>query len=202
MTLKRLHQNGGNRNLDLDGRHPSLAWTGIALMLRVLAVVGAGLALAACSSSDTPDWLKADSYKLDVKPAPIMDTVRFESTPPGAEAKVSNGQTCTTPCALALPANASYSVTYTLAGHVAATEKIAPVSMGDGTAKLRPNPVLVEWEAAPAMTKPAKKPRARRSAAKPAPKPRPKPAAAAPAPAPAPAQPAAPSPWPAPQPTR
>ena len=37
-----------------------------------------------------------------LKPAPIMDTVRFESEPPGAEAKTSDGQTCRTPCALAL----------------------------------------------------------------------------------------------------
>jgi hypothetical protein len=166
-------------------------------MFRVLAVVGAGLALAACSSSDTPDWLKSDAFKLDLKPAPTLDTVRFESTPPGAEARVSNGQACKTPCALALPANASYTVTYTLAGHAPATEKISPLDAGDGTAKLQPNPVVVEWEAGP--SKPATQPRARK---KPAPKPAPKPAAAAPAPAPQPAQQAAPSPWPAPQPTR
>ncbi len=171
-------------------------------MFRVLTVLGAGLALAACSSSDTPDWLKADTYKLDLdlKPAPVMDTVRFESTPPGAEAKVSNGQACKTPCALALPANASYTVTYTLEGHVAATEQLAPLSMGDGTTKLRPNPVVVEWEAAPAMSKPPARSRTRRTSARPAPSPAPKPAATAPAPAPA--QQAAPSPWPTPQSTR
>jgi hypothetical protein len=167
-------------------------------MFRVLAVVGTGLALAACSSSDTPDWLKADTYKLDLKPAPVMDTVRFESTPAGAEAKVSNGQACTTPCALALPANASYSVTYTLAGHAAETENISPLAMGDGTAKLHPNPVVVEWEAGPpVMSKPAKKPRTRKkTTARPAPRP------AATAPAPAPTQQAGPSPWPSPQPAR
>lgn len=174
-------------------------------MFRVLAVVGAGLALVACSSSDTPDWLKADTYKLDLKPAPVMDTVRFESTPPGAEAKVSNGQACKTPCALALPANASYTVTYTLAGHATATQKIEPLAAGDGTTTLHPNPVVIEWEAAPAG-RPAPKPRTRRqSTATPPPNPAPKPAAAAPAPAPAPApaQQTAPSPWPAaPQPTR
>jgi hypothetical protein len=171
-------------------------------MFRVLAVVGAGLALAGCSSSDTPDWLKADSHKLDLKPAPTMDTVRFESTPPGAVAKVSNGRTCTTPCALALPANASYTVTYTLAGHVTATENLAPLSMGDGTTNLRPNPVVVEWEAAPpAISKPARKRRTRKkSSAKPVPSTLPKPAAAAPPPAPA--RQSAPSPWPAPQPPR
>jgi len=162
-------------------------------------VVGAGLALAACSSSDTPDWFKGDTYTLDLKPAPVMDTVRFESTPAGAEAKVSNGQACRTPCALALPANASYSVTYTLAGHTTATEKISPLDNGDGTAKLQPNPVVVEWETGPAMSKPVTKPRTRRKTSA---RPAPTPAAAAPAPAPQPAQQAAPSPWPTPQPTR
>jgi len=161
-------------------------------------VVGAGLALAACSSADTPDWLKADAYKLDLKPAPVMDTVRFESTPPGAEAKVSNGQACKTPCALALPTNASYTVTYTLAGHATATEKISPLQAGDGTAKLQPNPVVIEWEAGPAMSKPVRQPRTRKKTSATLPQ---KPAAA-PAPAPQPAQQAAPSPWPAPQPTR
>src|SRR5690606_19231356 len=121
------------------------------------------------------------------KPAPVMDTVRFESTPAGAEAKVSNGQSCKTPCALALPSNASYTVTYTLPGHVTATQTVDSVSMGDGTFKLHPNPVVVEWEAAPAG-KPAATPRARRQSA--TPRPAPKPAGTAPAAAPAPAVPA------------
>jgi len=43
--------------------------------------VSGALALAACSSM--PDWMSVDA----LKPAPIMDTVRFESEPPGAEAK-------------------------------------------------------------------------------------------------------------------
>ena len=93
-------------------------------MYRVIAIVIGGLALAACSS--TPDWLNLDA----LKPAPIMDTVRFESTPPGAEAKTSNGQTCRTPCALALPANAAMTVTFTLDGYQPAMENIEPTSVG------------------------------------------------------------------------
>ena len=81
-------------------------------MYRVIAIVSGGLALAACSS--TPDWMNLDV----LKPAPVMDTVRFESEPPGAEAKTSNGQTCRTPCALALPANAPIAVTFTLNGYL------------------------------------------------------------------------------------
>src|SRR5665647_1463162 len=92
-------------------------------MYRVIMIVGGALALAACSS--TPDWMNLDA----LKPAPIMDTVRFESEPPGAEAKTSNGQTCRTPCALALPVNTPMTVTFTLNGYTPESENIEPISI-------------------------------------------------------------------------
>jgi hypothetical protein len=134
-------------------------------MYRVIAIVSGGLALAACSS--TPDWMSLDV----LKPAPAMDTVNFESVPPGAEAKTSNGQTCRTPCALALPANAAMTVTFTLEGYQPATENIEPTSGGTELPTLRPNPVLVELTPAPPPlkpVKPVKKPVAKKPAAKPA----------------------------------
>ncbi|MGB9043558.1 MAG: hypothetical protein WCC81_13930, partial [Pseudolabrys sp.] len=76
------------------------------MMDRVFAIVGGALALAACSSS--PDWMNLDA----LKPGPSLDTVSLESEPPGAEAKASNGQSCRTPCALALPVDAAISVTF------------------------------------------------------------------------------------------
>src|SRR4249920_3414207 len=72
---------------------------------RFLAVIGSAAALAACSSDVS--GLKSGAF---------LDTVSLESEPPGAEAKASNGQTCRTPCALALPADASSSGTFTLTG--------------------------------------------------------------------------------------
>jgi hypothetical protein len=180
-------------------------------MYRVIAIVGAGLALAACSS--TPDWMSLDA----LKPAPAMDTVRFESVPPGAEAKTSSGETCRTPCALALPANAGMTVTFTLNGYLAATEKIEPATAGTELPALRPNPVLVELTPAPpppkparsVKKKPAKKPVAKKPAAKPvAKKPAPKEpdtaSSSTPPPmTPAPTQAQQQAPWPAPpQPTR
>jgi len=159
------------------------------MMYRVLAIVGGALALAACSSS--PDWMNMDA----LKPGPSLDSVSFESEPPGAEAKASNGQSCRTPCSLALPVDAASSVTFTLNGYQPETERLEAVQNTGEPPRLRPNPVVVELSPAPpaAARKPApKKPVAR----KPAP---PKPAAAAPAPAPAPvtAAPAQPtSPWP------
>ena len=156
------------------------------MMYRVLAIFGGALALAACSSS--PDWMNLDG----LKPGPSLDTVSFESEPPGAEAKASNGQTCRTPCSLALPLDAASSVTFTLNGYLPETEKLEAIAVTGEPTRLRPNPVVVELT--PGTPPVAKKPPAKKPAAK---KPaRPKPAAAAaPAPAsPPPAQAAAP--WP------
>lgn len=156
-------------------------------MYRVIAIIGGSLALAACASGGS------DLGSI-FTPAPAMDTVRFESEPPGADAKTSNGQTCKTPCALALPTAGPLTVTFTLAGFQPATENIEVVNNTGSPPNLRPNPVVVELTAAPPP--PAKKPARKRPAA--AKKPAPKPAAgAAPAaPAPAAGQQGS-SPWPA-----
>jgi len=163
-------------------------------MYRVIAIVGGALALAACSS--TPDWMSLDA----LKPGPVMDTVRFESEPPGAEAKIGNGQTCRTPCALAVPADAPQTVTFSLNGYLPETDQLEVINTTGSPPQLRPNPVLAELQPAPPPPKPVKKP-VRRSKKPTAKKPAaPKPAAArtpAPAatPAAAPAQQAT-SPWP------
>jgi hypothetical protein len=165
-------------------------------MYRVLMIVSGALALAACSS--TPDWMSLDA----LKPSPIMDTVRFESEPPGAEAKTSNGQTCRTPCALALPVSSSLTVTFTLNGYLPESETIDPIVVTGSPTVMRPNPVLVELSPAPAQQKPTKKPPApakKKAAAKPAARPTPA-TAAPPAGGPAQQQPAAP--WPSAPPAR
>ena len=73
----------------------------VKMIYRVILIAGGALALSACSSS--PDWMSFGG-----KSGPMLDTVSFESEPPGAEAKTSNGQTCRTPCALALPVERLY----------------------------------------------------------------------------------------------
>jgi hypothetical protein len=137
-----------------------------------------------------------------LKPEPIKDTVTLETDPPGAQARAATGETCTTPCALALPSTGPTSVTFTLAGHAPATEQLELVAQGDGTSRLQPNPVSVELAAA-APAAPARKPAPRKPARKPtAAKPAPQPAAAAAPAAPAPAPTTtgtSPSPWPDPQ---
>ena len=156
-------------------------------MYRVIVIVSGTLALAACSS--TPDWMSLDG----LKPSPVMDTVRFETEPSGADAKTSNGQTCRTPCALTLPVNAPLAVTFTLNGYQPETENIEPISVTGSPTQLRPNPVVAELTPAPPPPpKLLKKPERKRtpsatSAAKPAAKPaakraRPKAAAATPRP--------------------
>ena len=176
-------------------------------MYRVIAVLGGGLALAACSS--TPDWMNVDALKS----SPMMDTVRFESEPPGAEAKTSNGQTCSTPCALALPVNAPLTVTFTLNGYQPETESVEPISITGSPTQLRPNPVTVELLPAAPPPKPVKKPAPKKKAApkkktaiKPAASPTPAAAPVSPAPAeqqapapmsPAPVEQQAPAPQPA-----
>jgi hypothetical protein len=160
-------------------------------MYRVVAIVSAGLVLAACST-DSKNFFGFE---------PAKETIRFESQPPGAEAKTSTGETCRTPCALAMPADKPFTVTFTLTGYQPDTEQVQLTSIGDGTSKLTPNPVLVQLTAVP-PPKP-KKVRRKKTTAKPTPKP--KPAVAKPAPAATPApppmtpapQPQATSPWPA-----
>jgi hypothetical protein len=169
-------------------------------MYRVIAILGGALTLAACS---TAEFGNLDAFK----PAPTIDTVSFETEPAGADVKVSNGQTCKTPCALALPADLPLNVTFSAPGYETASETITPVIQTGAPPRLNPNPVTAELTPAaakpPVKRKPKPKPAPRKPvAAKPAPK-----AAANPAPAPAPAPaptfaPAPPSssPWPAPPP--
>jgi hypothetical protein len=174
-------------------------------MYRVIAIIGGALTLAACS---TAEFGSLDAFK----PAPVMDTVSFETEPAGADVKVSNGQTCRSPCALALPTDQQLNVTFSLAGYETESETLAPLVSTGEPPRLRPNPVTAELT--PATAKPkgrttrkpvAKKPAAKKpvAAKKPAPKAAATPAAAAPAAAPAPTfapAPAASSPWPAPPP--
>src|SRR5215470_10039405 len=150
---------------------------------RFLAVIGSAAALAACSSD-----------MAGFKSGPFLDTISLESEPPGADAKASNGQTCRTPCSLALPTDASMSITFTLNGYQPETEKLEAITSTGEPPRLRPNPVVVELS--PATPTTAKKPAAKKPAAKKSAS-TPKPAAAAAAPAPMTATPAqATSPWP------
>jgi len=154
-------------------------------MYRVIAIMAGGLMLAACASGSS-------SFMDSLKPSPPTDTLKLETEPAGAEARVPSGQSCRTPCSLDVPAGQATSVTFTLAGYKPETVPVEAVQAGGSFPQLSPNPVTAELEAAPpAPKKPAPK---KKPAAK---KPAPKTSTSAPPPAAAPAS-GAQSPWPAP----
>jgi hypothetical protein len=99
------------------------------LRVRLVAatIVVMGLALAGCSSSSTPSWMTITPPTL---------ALQFESLPPGAEVRTPQGQTCKTPCSLALPLT-PLSVNFALNGYVSET---VAVEVHDASA-FAPNPV-------------------------------------------------------------
>jgi len=141
-----------------------------------------GLALAGCASGGgSPDW-----FPNFLEPTPV--SIQFDSKPTGAEATTTTGQSCKTPCALAVPPDKEFSVTFALAGYQPQTVPVQiaqPDYQATFQASLQPNPVAVELAKAPVKRAPAKKSAAAASAAKPAaPRPAaPKPAAGSPPPA-------------------
>jgi len=144
-------------------------------MKQLIALSACGILLASCASMNDPFTAAPSAIKL-----------RLESEPAGAEARVSASQACNTPCELTVTPTGDVTVTYSLAGYQSQSVVTQLVPAGDARfgeaaeARLNPNPVTAELEAAPA---PAKRPAKRRAAAK-------RPAAAESAPeAPAPAAP-------------
>jgi hypothetical protein len=143
-------------------------------------------------------------------------TVRFESEPAGAEAKVASGESCRTPCSLPLAVTGQFNTTFTLEGYQpqTVTAEVFPpeIPREDPNPRVVPNPVYAELEPAPpAVRRPAPKQQRKqpatkqqRPAASSAPRAAAPAAATGQAPAPAANQAQQPgSPWPpAPQPQR
>jgi len=180
-------------------------------MSRVGLVVAAtaavmGVALAGCSSG-MPDWMPSmPDWMSPSSAAPQLQTLRFESDPPGADIRTIQGQTCFTPCALAVPAE-NQPITITKAGFVAQTVQVTVAAPPEHSfwehpsPTLAPNPVQVVLQAV-APPKPVHKPKPprrtserTRTAAKMTPPPA---QTASPFPSPPPVQ-QAPSPFPQPQ---
>jgi hypothetical protein len=84
--------------------------------------------------------------------------LQFESEPAGAEVRTSGGQTCKTPCALAVPA-ADMQVTYNLNGYQPQTVpvKLVPPEPGDFGSPPRFDPSPVSAELVKARRGPAPK---------------------------------------------
>ena len=142
--------------------------SGESVMSRVTLIFAAaaamGLVLAGCSDSTSslPEWLAS-------KPsAPPLQTLHFQSEPPGANVRTDKGQTCQTPCSLVVSPE-SQSVTIEKDGFTAQTVQVAVAERAEHSIfskapppALSPNPVDVALQAEP---KPApKKPAAHKAA--------------------------------------
>ena len=165
-------------------------------MRHVIALAACGFSLVGCTSS----WLPSTDF---LKPAPMTETLRFESEPSNAEARISPTQACRTPCELQVTPTGDMTVTFTLQGYDSQAQSVKLLSPDDpssGTTDFRlyPNPVFAELEPATAPARPARPP-AKKSAppAKRAATPAPAPRAASPAPRAATPAPPANSPFPA-----
>jgi hypothetical protein len=137
-------------------------------MSRVGLVVAAtaavmGVALAGCSGMpdwmpSMPDWMSSSSSGAQPQ------TLRFESDPPGADVRTIQGQTCFTPCALAVPAE-NQPITITKAGFVAQTIQVTVAPPPEHSfwenppPALTPNPVQVVLQAVAPPPKPMRRPK-------------------------------------------
>jgi hypothetical protein len=175
-------------------------------------MIALGAALAGCSSSGSTSDMFTSS--------PPAQVIQFQSIPAGANVQTAQGQTCSTPCSLAVPVTGQ-AVSFSLNGYVPQTIQLA-VHQAEGSwfskppPDLVPNPVVATLQVLPPPAPPPRKvkPRPRKTVA------RPRPAAASPmqgptqpsiaAPEQAPAQdnvfppppPTSASPFPPPPPTR
>jgi len=137
-------------------------------MLRVwlftAATIVMGAALAGCSSSGSSDWFKPSP--------PPPQVLQFESVPAGASVQTAQGQTCSTPCSLALPVT-SQAVAFALNGYVPQTIQLS-VHQPEGSLfsspppDLVPNPVIATLQAVPPPPRKVK-PRPRKFVARPRP---------------------------------
>jgi PEGA domain len=129
------------------------------MMSRVIAVVAGGLGLAACSfSMPSMDFFSSK---------PSTASLSIESNPPGADAKLSTGGTCRTPCSLSVGLGSEFTVTVSLTGYGPETRTVKPVppeanaGSSGAAALLDPNPLFVELKAATPPKAPPKKKRRR-----------------------------------------
>src|ERR1700752_630988 len=127
-------------------------------LVRVCAIASA--LLAASCTSWTPSW--------NFLPSSIASganvSLTIESDPPSADAQTSLGTACRTPCMIPVPADRSFTVTYSLNGYVPQAIQVGPrgvevggvdvagaPSDGYSTAmpELTPNPVYAQLQPAP-----------------------------------------------------
>jgi hypothetical protein len=133
-----------------------------ARVIVTVATAAMAATLAGCSGSSLsmPDWLSLS------KSPPPLQTVQFESQPPGADVRTAQGQTCQTPCALAV-APETQAVSFAKNGFLPQTVQISAGPPPEHSffenppPTLSPNPVevMLQPAAPPPRAKPPLKPR-------------------------------------------
>ncbi|MGB6536598.1 MAG: hypothetical protein WBF58_11625 [Xanthobacteraceae bacterium] len=119
----------------------------------VVAAATTALALAGCSAM--PDWVSPSDWFSSKSADPPPQALRFESSPPGADVRTTQGLSCTTPCALTVP-SVSQPISISKPGFVPQTIQVAAGEAAEhsfwesATAPaLVPNPVQVMLQAVP-----------------------------------------------------
>ncbi len=135
-----------------------------------LAAVVMGVVLAGCSAMPSmPDW--APGWMSSKPPEAQLQSLRFESDPPGADVRTAQGQTCLTPCAIDVPSE-SQPVTISKVGYIPQTVQITTGDPPEHSfwesppPSLVPNPVHVELQIVPPPPRPFHRRRPRRPVAK------------------------------------
>jgi hypothetical protein len=138
----------------------------VRLAAATFAIVIVGFSLAGCSSSSESSWLQSK---------PPVQALQFESAPPGADVRTTDGQTCKTPCSLWVP-RAAQQVNFALNGYLPQTVAV-DVHQDNvfSPTVFVPNPVsaMLQAEPKPVKSKSHKvsalpKPKMPKAAAKPA----------------------------------
>ena len=106
----------------------------LAASRRALAVMICSLGLASCSSFAMPGF---DAFK----PKPTTTLLLIQSSPAGAEARASLGQTCRTPCTMQIGAADDFTVSFDLNGYMPQTLTVHS-TMSEGGYMTAPSPVL------------------------------------------------------------
>jgi len=133
----------------------------VRLIVSAAASVAIAAALAGCSGSSLsmPDWMSFS------KSPPPLQTMQFESNPPGADVRTAQGQTCQTPCALAVPPE-TQAVSFAKAGFLPQSVQITAGPPPEHSLfespppTLTPNPVVVMLQPAAPPHRPPLKPKA------------------------------------------
>jgi hypothetical protein len=138
---------------------------------RVVAAAAAAMSAALAGCSAVPDWMTPSMPDwLSSKPdGPQLQALRFETQPPGADVRTTQGQTCMTPCALTVPSE-TQTVTISKVGFIPQTIQVTAGEPPEHSfwesappPTLVPNPVQVVMQPAPPPPRVKHKPRPHRS---------------------------------------